>query len=379
MTAGRPTASPRPRRIGVDLRALVGLPTGGGVYVESLLRELAGRGQFRYLGLAHAPLSAGHDLTEAGVETEVQRTPLGVAWQQLVLPWRLRRGDIDLFWSPLFTLPSILPVPGVVTVFDLTPLLFPDTHRLKVRLSQQPFLARTMEIARRIVVISRATADDLVRLFPDVASRVDVVYPGVDPEFAPGDPGAIEATRRELACPEGYILYSGTLEPRKRVGLLVDVWSELRRQDPSTPPLVLTGPYGWGSRRLLARLRSLEGRGLHLLGRVPRYRLLAIMQAARIFVYPSLYEGFGLPPAEAMACGIPTVVSRGSSLPEVVGPEGCSFRPDDADDLRARLAHLLSEPQAALELARHGVERASRFRWSRAAREMEEIFHAVGG
>ncbi len=177
---------PHPRRIAVDLRALVGVQTGGGIYVESLLRELAGRGQFSYLGLSHAPVAAAEHLEEAGVTTEVQSAPLGVLWQQLVLPWRLRRGDVDIFWSPLFTLPSVLPVPGVVTVFDLTPILFPETHRLKVRLSQQPFLSRTMEIARRIVTISRATADDLVRLFPDAAPRIDVVYPGIDPEFVPG-------------------------------------------------------------------------------------------------------------------------------------------------------------------------------------------------
>src|SRR5207244_2494372 len=152
--------------------------------------------------------------------------------------------------------------------------------------------------------------------------RVRVVYEGVDPVFAPAAPAAVAAIRRELGAPQGYILYIGTLEPRKNVGTLLSAWEILRGEDPATPPLLLAGSSGWHSRRLLARIAALTEahRGdVRFLGRVEPDRLVQLFQGALAFAYPSLYEGFGLPPLEALACGVPTVVSDAASLPEVVG------------------------------------------------------------
>src|SRR5262249_31668827 len=136
------------------------------------------------------------------------------------------------------------------------------------------------------------------------AAKVRVVYPGIDPEFRPGSAAGIAATRAELGAPAGYLFYAGTLEPRKNVGLLLDAWEALRAADSATPPLVLAGPYGWGSQHLVRRIEALRPLGLQALGHVDRARLVRLFQAARVFVYPSLYEGFGLPAAEALACGL---------------------------------------------------------------------------
>ena len=198
--------------------------------------------------------------------------------------------------------------------------------------------------------------------------------PGVDPEFRPGSAGEIAETRREMGVPEGYLLYVGTLEPRKNVGKLLDAWETLRAENPETPPLVLAGPPGWESGRMKRRIESLAPQGLRFLGRVERSRLVRLFQAARVFVYPSLYEGFGLPPAEAMACGVPVVVSSSSSLPEVVGDAGLKVEPGDAGALAGAIRRVLDDPGRAAEMAARGVERAARFRWEKAAREMEEVF-----
>lgn len=358
----------------VDLRALVGQPSGIGFFTLELLRELVLRGGADYIGMAHAATSVEDELAEAGVAVERQPAPLGVLWQQLQLPRRVRRADIDLLWSPLLTLPARLPKPGVVTVHDLTALLYPESHRLKVRLSILPFLNRTLDIARRVVVDSKATADDLHFHFPECADRVEVVYPGVGAEFAPAEAGAVAATRAELGCPDGYLLYVGTLEPRKNVGLVLDVWEALRADDQSVPPLVLAGGYGWGSRRLLRQIERLTPRGLTYLGHVDRSLLIRLFQAASVFVYPSFYEGFGLPPLEAMACGVPTITSDRSSLTEVAGSAALTIDPDDADSLADALRRVLSQPELALELGERGLEQAERFSWSQAAREMETIF-----
>lgn len=368
------TAAGTGPRIGVDLRAVVGSLTGIGRFTVSLLRELAARKGADYVGLAHRWPVAREELTTAGVAVERQEAPYGLLWQQFLLPRRLDRGGIDLFWSPLLTLPLRLPVPGVVTVHDLTPVLMPEAHRFKVLVNTLPFLRPTLETAAAVAVDSQSTADDLRNHYPDCADRVRVVYPGVDAEFTPGKPEAIARTRGALDCPGGYLLYVGTLEPRKNLSLLLDAWEILINRHVEIPPLVLAGPYGWRSRALLRRAERLRNRGLQYLGPLPREELVRVMQASSVFIYPSLHEGFGLPPAEAMACGVPTVVADRSSLPEVVGDAGLLVDPFDPDDLAAALLGLLEQPDKATTMAERGRERADRFSWSGAAAEMEAIF-----
>jgi glycosyltransferase involved in cell wall biosynthesis len=368
-----------PHRVAVDLRALVGRPSGIGWFTLAVVRRLASRGRFSVLGLAQAEPFGGETLRGEGAAVETQWAPLGVWWQQFLLPPRLARGDVDVLWSPLFTLPVNLPVPGVVTVHDLSVYLLPSAHRFKVRWSQRPFLPGTLRRARAIAADSEATARDLGRCFPAIAGKVRIVYPGVDPEFRPGEADEIEGTRRELGCPQGFLLFSGTLEPRKNVSLLLDVWEELRRSG-ETPPLVLSGGYGWHSEPLAERIRSLSATGVHDLGHLPRERLIRVMQAATAFVYPSLFEGFGLPVAEAMACGVPTLASRQSSLPEVVGDAGVLFDPARPEELAAALRRVLADSGWAAELARRGPQRAARFDWNRTAELMEGLFaDAIAG
>jgi glycosyltransferase involved in cell wall biosynthesis len=369
-----PPLDTKAANIAVDLRALVPEETGIGVYTRALLLELAARGGFRYTGLAHRPPRGAAELTAAGIPTEDEPAPLGVIWQQLRLPRRLRQGDLDLLWSPLMTLPLRCPVPAVATVHDLTTLLLPEAHRLKVKWSILPFLRSSLERADRLVAVSHATARDVAFHFPQAARKVRVVHHGIGPEYRPGTPEGIAAIRQELGAPEGYILYVGTLEPRKNIGAILDAWEALHHEDPRLPPLILAGGYGWSSRHLVRRIEALAAKGVRSLGHVDRAQLVRVFQGARVFVYPSLYEGFGLPPAEAMACGIPTVVSDASSLPEVVGDAGIRVPLGDVGSLAMAVQGLLQDPVRAAEMGARGLERSARFRWDRAAREMEEVF-----
>lgn len=354
-------------RLAVDLRALVPAPTGIGVYTRSLLLELARRGRFEIVGMAHRRPHFADELEAAGVGVEVAPAPLGVLWQQLVLPRRLRRGDVDLFWSPITTLPLRSPVPAVVTIHDLTAVLVPELHRFKVRWSVLPFLRPSVERARAVLTISEASARDLRFHFPQAAAKVRVIYPGVDPEFRPAGADAVARTRAELGAPNGYLLFAGTLEPRKGVATLLDAWTALRAENPRTPPLVLCGGTGWKSAALVARIEGLRTAGLVALGRTSRARLVEVMQAAAVFVYPSLYEGFGLPPAEALACGVPAVVADATSLPEVVGDAGLKVPAGDATALAAALRELLEGGPRFERLRAAAPAQAAKFRWDEAA------------
>lgn len=173
------------------------------------------------------------------------------------------------------------------------------------------------------------------------------------------------------------MLYAGTLEPRKNLETLLDAWSELARSRDDLPPLLLAGPYGWKSRALERRVDAMAGLRVRRLGRLDRAELVATVQAASLFVYPSYYEGFGLPPAEAMACGVPVIVSTRSSLPEIVGEAGLQFDADDPGELAGALAELLDHPEKAAELGRRGLERSRLFSWREAASRLADLFDRV--
>lgn len=364
-------ASGRKPRLGVDLRAALDELTGIGVYTRALLEELARRGSFDIVAMAHrAPKHDGW-MRERGIAFEAQPAPYGVLWQQMRLPRRLARGDVDVFWSPLQTLPLLGDTPSVVTVHDLTTLLLPETHRFKVMATQVPLLGRSLARAKRILAVSEATADDVRQFFPETADRLSVVRGGVAARFTPASAEQVAATRLELGCPDGYLLYVGTLEPRKNVGLLVDAWQALREEHDDVPPLLLVGGYGWKSRGLHARLEALGSEGVRLLGFLADDEHLRVLQAARCFVYPSLYEGFGLPAAEALACGVPTIVADTSSLPEVVGDAALLVDPHDPADLTEAMRRVLEEPGLAANLADRGPRQAARFSWERSAGQLE--------
>jgi glycosyltransferase involved in cell wall biosynthesis len=369
---------PAPATVAVDLRALVPEATGIGVYTRSLLGVLAAPGPpgggFRYLGLSQRPVRGAEELAAAGVALETQPAPLGVVWQQTRLPARLAAGDVDLFWSPLATLPWRCPVPAVVTVHDLTAILFPEAHTARVRWSILPFLARSLATARRVVAISEATAADLAFHFPETRDKTRVVPNGLDPRFRPGTPEMIAATRAGLGAPGGYLLAVGTLEPRKNLGTLLSAWEMLRGAHPETPPLVLAGGAGWETKAFRRRLAALAPHGLVHLGRVDDDRLLALYQAATVFAYPSLYEGFGLPVLEAMASGVPVVTSDLSSLPEVAGDAALLVDPRDTRALAHALHRVLDDPALAADLAARGRERAAGFTWEKTAAGVEEVF-----
>lgn len=330
-------------RVIVDGRPLVGNRTGIGVHTAEIVRLLA---------VDPAPLIASHRPIENrdGIERcrfEVEPFLFGLPWQQIALP----RIEGDVLWGPHGTLPLKGRVPAVVTLHDFTSITAPLRHQLKTVLSFNLFIARSLEIAKRVAAVSRAVADEAIRGFGVPPSKLQIVPNGVDEYFSPdGDE-------------EDYILFAGTLEPRKGVGDLIDVWSELPQP---RPRLILCGGSGWGPR---IRRRN----GIEMTGYVTRERLRELYRHALAFVYPSREEGFGIPPLEAMACGAPVIATRTGAIPEYAGDAALLIDPYDRDALRAALVRVLHDRPLRQQMRAHGPERAAGYRWQRSADMMTEL------
>jgi len=310
--------------------------------------------------------------------------PLGnKAWRLALLAARrpLRAWGLDqLHYDVFHGLDSIAPPltqPIVLTLYDLTTLLFPQHHTLLNRLYSRLALPLMVRRASAVIAISESTARDAIRLLGVPAERLHVVWIGVDhTRFTPRDPAvARQRVREALNIEPPYILSVGTLEPRKNLSTLLAAYATLER---SAPRLVLAGARGWHAQALAAQVQAPALRDRVVLpGYVPDDLLPDMYAGAECFVYPSLYEGFGLPPLEALACGTPVITSTTSSLPEVVGDAALLVEPTRPDELAAALRRILEDEHLRDDLRRRGPLRAARFSWERCARETMHVYRRV--
>ena len=331
-------------QVTIDGRALVGNRTGIGVHTAEIARRLG----------VEAPLIASHAeiADRSGLERcrfRVDPMPLGVMWQQLVLPRIAKSG---VLWGPHGTLPLALRIPSVATLHDFSSLTMPFRHRAKTVLSFNAFIGRSLQMATRIAAVSRAVAEEAVRWFGVARSRIEIVPNGVDDFFSP----AIDAGESD------YVLCVGTIEPRKGLDDLLAVWNSLPQP---CPRLVLCGDAGWGGVPL--------PNGAEVTGYVDRTRLRDLYRGARAFVYPSRYEGFGIPPLEAMACGAPVIATRTGAIPEYADGAALLIDPGDRNALRASLLHLLGDQTLRDDLRSRGAERARAYSWERSAALMTQL------
>lgn len=326
---------------------------------------------------------------EAHPAPPVDRLPrLTVPWGDK--PWRLRVAlaywlrrpqdalfpGVELFHATDHLLPRLQRIPAVFTVYDLTYRLT-DTHTTLNRLFLTWMMPRFLRAARAVIVISEATRRDLLAHYRVPAEKVHRVYGGVAASFRRTSTDAMMAVRARYGLPTRFILSVGTIEPRKNYPRLLEAYRRLRDQG-RTEGLVIVGKRGWRCEAFFERLRALDLEGVVTLpGFVADEDLPALYSAAEVFAYPSLYEGFGLPPLEALACGTPVVVSNTSSLPEVVGDAGLLVPPDDAEALAAALTRLLDNPVLRAQLSARSFHQAAQFTWEATARHTLEIYQEV--
>lgn len=336
----------RELRVVIDGRPLVNERSGIGVHTAEIARRL---------DVTPPPLIATHApiTNREGIEHcrfRVDRAINGVIWQQLVLP---RIAETDILWGPHGTIPLALKTPAVVTIHDFSSITMPGRHRLKTIASYNLFIGRSLERAQHIAAVSRAVAEEAVHWFGVPRAKITLVPNGVDEFFTPDGHGE-----------DDYILFVGTVEPRKGLDDLVAVWESLAEP---RPRLIVAGGEGW---------RVSLPKTIQRAGYVDRTRLRDLYRRARVFVYPSRYEGFGMPPLEAMACGAPVIATRTGAIPEYAGDAALLVDPGDRDALHDALVRVLRDRALRDDLRSRGPERARQFGWDESAKRMTEILAA---
>ncbi len=284
-----------------------------------------------------------------------------ILWEQTRLPRELAALKPDLLHGRAYALPVGWRGPTVVSIYDLSFLRFPKAFNIANRVYLTATTRAAAKRARRIVTISEHTRRDIVRLLGVPEQRVDVTYPAAEERYRLMPPAEVEAFRLARGLPEAFVFAVGTLEPRKNVVGLLRAYARLPRP---RPPLYVGGGAGWRFSPIFDTVGQLDLHGdVQFVGYVPEDELPLWYNAARLFVFPSLYEGFGLPVLEAMACGTPVITSNAASLPEVGGQAAVLVPPQDTAGLAHEMEHVLDDPQLRREMRAAGRIQASRFSW----------------
>ena len=291
--------------------------------------------------------------------------------------WFCLRNEVDLYHEPNY-IPMVYDGPVVTTVHDMSVLLHPEWHPLdRVRYFEKYFCSR-LTLSTRFIADSEFTRMEMLRHLPLGSEQIDVVPLAARPNFRPMAADQVRVVARRLGLPKQYLLFVGTLEPRKNLIGLVRAYSTLPPSIRTKYPLLLVGRWGWGGKELSEELKRNEGT-VHFKGYIPEKDMAAVYNGATALVYPSLYEGFGLPPLEMMASGRPVIVSNRASLPEVVGTAGIVIEPEDNDAIADAILELLQHPELADQLGRQGQQRALSFSWRKTALQTLKVYHRALG
>jgi glycosyltransferase involved in cell wall biosynthesis len=364
-------------RVAIDYTPAIRQSAGIGRYTRGLVAALADIDQENQYVLFCAGGSPSR--TEWPPNFAVRRSPipsrwLTTGWHRMGLPFpaELLTGTCDLYHSPDFVLPPLRTARGVVTVHDLTFMRLPACADPGLRAYLNRSVPKAVSAARHVLADSWSTRNDLIELLQVRPGKVSVVPGAVDATFARvEDPATLEQTRAGYRLPPWFIISVGTLEPRKNYSRLVSAYALMRRQSALPHHLVIAGRPGWLYQELNERART-EGVGnhVHFLGFVPDRDLPALYTLADLMVFPSLYEGFGMPPLEAMACGTPVVSSNNSSLPESVGSAALTVDAEHVEDIADAMARVLGNNSLRARLIELGKIQAERFTWTAAARQL---------
>jgi glycosyltransferase involved in cell wall biosynthesis len=368
-------------RIAIDARKMHDF--GIGTYVRNLVSQLARLdGSDTYVIICRKLDQEFVRSLGPRFEPLVEHAGNYSALEQISIPFALERAHVDLFHAPHYVVSPLTRCPTVVTIHDCIHLRFPQyLPNRAAHLYARTMMTMAARRARRILTVSHASKQDIMRYLRAPAEKIEVIYNALDERLAaPPSQEEISRVRERFLLNAPFVLYAGNIKPHKNVDRLIEAFSILRRHGAGETRLLLIGDeiskYP-NLRRLVHRFQLHQY--VRFLGFVPDATLAALYRLASVFVFPSLYEGFGLPPLEAMASGTPVITSNVSSLPEVVGDAALLVDPTSAGAIAEAIARVLGEPALRADLVARGLARVNAFSWTRAATRTQQVYAEVLG
>jgi glycosyltransferase involved in cell wall biosynthesis len=370
-------------RIGIDVRPLSRPFTGIARYVSSILGELAKidtKNSYYLYSDRDFPWEFGIPRWRKRVAAWPRWLP-GSLWVQTAGQRMILQDNLDTFWGPAHTLPLRLPanIRKVLTMHDVVWLRYPETMSFYNRQVTRLLAEKSVRQADQVVADSTATAADVQALLRVPASRIVVIYSGVSGHYHPHDHDrAVLYVAQRFEAQQDYICSVGTIEPRKNLLTLIEAFGMLRNRRQFQGQLLIAGGQGWGKTNIRRAMLKwgLGEKDVKLLGYVSEEEMPMLYSGAKAFVFPSLYEGFGLPLVEAMACGVAIVASNTSSIPEVVEDAALLVSPYDSEAMAAGILRLFNDTQLRAALIERGLRRAQGFTWEATARR---VLHTLTG
>ncbi|HEY3328446.1 MAG TPA: glycosyltransferase family 1 protein [Capsulimonadaceae bacterium] len=369
-------------RVGIDARLLTGRNTGDRTYWLGLVKGLAALPDINeyILYCRETPAFDQMPMLDGRFTTRIVPSRHDRIWSAVSFPLALRKDRVDVAHVQ-YTVPPFMPAPTVTTIHDISFKLLPHLFTAKDRAILGGTIPSSIARAAAVIGVSQNTRDAILAEYPGTPpEKVHAILNGVDPVFRPIADTERDSVRAHLKDAYGidrpYVLCLGLLQPRKNVPFLIKAFARARREASLPHVLVVAGRSGWMAAETEAAISSAGGDVLFT-GYIPDEDLPRLYGAADALAYPSLYEGFGLPAAEAMACGCPVIVSNTSSLPEVVGDAGILASPTDTDAWVAALTSLLTDSAMRDDLHTKGIERAKLFTWEKMATETLAVYRAA--
>ena len=369
-------------KVSIDCTPLLARSAGVKAYLYHLVRHLAETAENNELALfpfLSLPREVRHDASALGWSSTIARALLAT-W--LAGEWNpVFRAAVD--GARIFHASNLVrAVPSgaclTTTVHDLTALRTPELHTPQTVQADNIFFSRIVRRANHIITVSNNTKNDLVTKLNIPDSRITVIYPGVREEYFQGDPAQGATIRTKYSLTRPYMLFAGTIEPRKNLARILDAYCGMKADVRHNFELVLVGMQGWRDEHTLQRLR--DGiPGVVRLGYVPEDDMPAIVAGATLLVFPSLYEGFGFPAVEAMAAGVPVLTSTAGSLPEVAGDAACCVDPLSVAAIQTAMERLLTSPAERQAMSGRGLKQARKYSWRDTALQTWALFESLAG
>lgn len=345
---------------------LQNLPTVPDLKFTVFLSESRARNEFGRLSIAQS-------------RWPTRRPMVRILWEQFIQPAALRREHVGLLHALAFAGPVAISIPWVATIYDLSFVRYPQSFNTLNRSYLTWAVRDSLRRAKRIIAISESTKRDLIELFGAKPDQIAVIHCGTDlNSIQRASPIEIETLRARRHLPEEMILHVGTIEPRKNLVRLIHAFALAKRIAHIPHSLVLIGARGW---RYTQVDQALEQEGIAesviFAGYIPQDELPLWYQAAQLFVYPSMYEGFGLPPLDAMACGLPVVTSNAASIPEVVGDAAIQVPPEDVQAIADAIIRVVTDAALREQMTHRSILQAARFTWKKTAAETVSVYRSV--